>query len=228
LKHFLNYIILTLLAVSCSSHEFKPADIGLEYFPLRAGYYQTYTIDEVLYSEVAEPETLAYQLKVQITDSFPNNDGTFTYVLHRSKRPDANSAWENLDTWSVRGDDRELIVNEGNIPFVKLTFPLKRGNAWNGNKFNSHDEDEYEVVALDQSFTAGGTIFDKTLTVLQENNEDLIVFLDERKEVYARGVGLIYKEAKQLHYCTADNCRGQQKIESGSVFKQELIEYGNQ
>ena len=54
------------------------------------------------------------------------------------------------------------------------------------------------------------------------------MFLDQRKEVYARGVGLIYHEIKQLHYCTADNCRGQEKVENGLDYKQEIIEYGVQ
>jgi hypothetical protein len=82
-------------------------------------------------------------------------------------------------------------------------------------------------VTLNKPFTTTtGTTFDKTLTVQQENNDDIIVFEDRREEVYARGAGLIQKTITQLHYCTADDCRGQMIIESGTVYKQEIIEYG--
>jgi hypothetical protein len=88
------------------------------------------------------------------------------------------------------------------------------------------DQDEYEIITFQQPFSAGGITFEKAVTVQHENNEDFIVFLDQRKEVYARNVGLIYKEITALNYCVEDNCRGQEIIESGTVYKQELIEYG--
>jgi hypothetical protein len=216
----------TVLAAACTSNEFKPADRGLDYFPLKKGFYQIYKVDSIGYSEVAEPVTLAYELMTEVTDSFPNPEGSFTYVISRYKRNDSASAWQDYDTWSARINDREIVVNEGNIPFVKLTFPVKANSMWDGNKFNSMDEDEYEVITFDEPFTASGTTFEKAVTVQHEDNDDFIVSLDQRKEVYARGGGLIYKETTQLSYCVEDNCRAQQIIESGTIYKQELVEYG--
>lgn len=227
MKHFIKYFAgLLILAGACDSDEQKPIDIGVDYFPLGKGVYQIYKIDETIYSIGAAPENLNYELMVEIVDSFPNPEGNYTYVIHRKKRQGSSSPWQDLDTWSARGTDRELVATEGNTSFLKLTFPLRKGNTWNGNKYNSLDEDKYRVGSLDESFTAGGTTFEKTLTIDQEDNEDLIVFLDQRKEVYARGVGLIFKEVTQLNYCTADNCRGQQIVESGKKYKQEIIEHG--
>lgn len=226
MKHFIKYfLVLLVLATACDPDESKPVDIGMDYFPLQTGNSYIYTIDETIYSEVAPVKNLIYQLRIQITDSFPNAEGNYTYVLNRSTRNDANSAWQDLDTWSVRGNDREIILNEGNIPFLKLTFPLRAGNSWNGNKYNNLETDQYEVTSMDQPFAAGGTTFDKTLRVLQENNEDLIVFQDKREEVYARGVGLVYKETIQLSYCTTNDCIGQQKIKSGTIYKQQITAY---
>jgi hypothetical protein len=216
-----------LLAASCGKDEFTIADIGSNYFPLRTGYYQTYNISETIYSEVAPPENRTYQLRVEVADSLPNtHDGGYTYVLHRSTRTGEQSLWQDLDTWSVRRSDRELVVNEGNRSFLKLAFPVRRSNAWNGNKYNNLDEDRYEILTLDEPFSASGITFEQALTVQQENNEDLIVFQDKREEVYAREVGLIYKETIQLRYCTSDDCLGQQKIKSGVIYKQEIIDYG--
>lgn len=208
-------------------NDFKHADVGKDYFPMQTGFYQIYKIDEIVYTELKDPETLSYQLMIEVVDSFPNPEGHYTYVLNRSKRLDANAQWKSLDTWSVRSNDREIIVNEENIPFLKLTFPVRKGSVWNGNKFNNLQEDAYEILTVDQSSRVNEMEFDKTLTVLQENNKDLIVFQDKREEVYARGVGLIYKETLQLHYCTDNNCVGQQKIKRGSDYKQQIIAYGH-
>jgi hypothetical protein len=225
LKHFHRYLLLLLVA-ACHSDEFTPPGTGLDYFPLETGLYQIYKVDETIYSEVTGTKTESYQIKVEVTDSFPNAEGNYTYVLSRTKRFDDNSPWVDLDTWSARIDGHQVIVNEGNVPIVKFIVPARKGNVWDGNKFNNLDEDEFEVITVDQAFQAGGISFDKTLKVLQENNDDIIVSQDIREEVYARGAGLVLKSTKQVSFCTDDDCRGQQKIKSGRVFKQEIIDYG--
>jgi hypothetical protein len=228
LKHFVKYLGgLLILAAACTSDEFTPADRGLDYFPLKIGFYQIYKVDSTGYSEVSVPKTLAYELMTEVTDSFPNSEGSFTYVISRYKRSDSSSPWLDFDTWSARINDREVVVSEGNIPYIKLTFPVKENSEWDGNKFNSKEEDEYEIITYKKPFSVGGTTFEQTITVEQESNDDFIVYLDEREEIFAKGAGLIYKTITQLKYCVDDNCRGQQVIESGTIYKQELIEYGN-
>jgi hypothetical protein len=228
-KHFVKYLpILLLLAIACESDELKPLDIGQDYFPVRTGFYQIYTVNEILYSEVADPDTLDYQLKVLVVDSFPNSEGAFTYVLHRSKRTVPSGMWQDFETWSVRANDREVIVNQGNTPYVSLTFPLRAGSSWDGNKLNSEGEDEYTVDTFDEPFTAGGITFEKTAQVTLENEEDVIVLFDRRIDVYARDAGLIYKQVTLLNFCTQPHCIGQQIIQSGRKYKQEIIEYGYQ
>jgi hypothetical protein len=227
-KHFAKFFVgLWILAAACTSDEFKPADRGLDYFPLKTGFYQIYKVDSIGYSEVAAPKTLAYELMSEVTDSFPNTDGSFTYVISRFKRDDQSMPWQNYDTWSARISNSELVVNEGNIPMVKLVFPLQDKSEWDGNKFNSMDADRFEIITYKKPFVAAGTTFEEAVTIEQENNDDLIVFFDKRLEVYAPGAGLIYKEITQLEYCVDDACRGQEIVESGTKYKQELIEYGS-
>ena len=228
MKQFSTYLLVfCILVLGCSPEEPVPVDLGLGYFPLRIGVFQVYQVEEKRYSGSGEPVIETYQIKVEVNDSFPNCDETFTYVLARLRRATAADSWENFETWSARINHQELVVNEGNSSFVKLAFPLKNGLTWDGNKFNSFGQDEYEITQFGAPATVGGTTFEETLTVTQEMNEDVIVFLDERREVYARNVGLIMREFRQLNYCTEDHCRGQQQIESGTEFKYELVEYGN-
>jgi hypothetical protein len=197
-----------------------------EYMPLSLGVFQVYAVHEIRY-QLGVPETLAYQLKVLVTDSFPSAGGNYTYVLTRSKR-ETGGEWNYLDTWSARVNDSEFVVNEANISYLKVRLPLVAGNLWNGNTYNVAGDDEYRLTDLQITQEAGGAVYPDCIYVLQADNEDYIVFLDQRHEIYARNVGLIYKEVTQLSYCTstAQGCLGQQVIESGVVFKQTIMEYG--
>lgn len=228
LKYFYGFLaIVTFILPGCEPDE-TPTVKEIDYFSFNAGAFQVYSISETVYNELKDPEMLSYQLKVQLVDSFPNAENGYTYVLSRMRRDQDAGDWENLDTWSVRTTERELIVNEGNLAFVKLMTPARVELTWDGNKFNNEGDDEYEITAVDEPITLGGMTFDETVTITQESNDDRIVFLDERKEVYARNIGLVYKELTQLNFCTQDQCLGQQIIENGRILKQELIEYGDQ
>src|SRR5688572_32161227 len=116
-KLFLKYliVILAIATVSCdNSDDNPPFETGKEYFPLRKGLFQIYDVTEIKYA-LGIPETLRYELKTVVTDSFPNAEGNFTYVLYRSKRNEGESEFSYLDTWSARIDSREVVVNEENI-----------------------------------------------------------------------------------------------------------------
>ena len=229
MKFFYRFLpIAFLLLWSCHSEDFSLPDDGRDFVPLQKGLYQLYTVEETIYSEVNPVQKLNYQIKVLITDSFPNADGGYTFVLQRSKRSSDSSPWQNVDTWSARSTSQELVINEENVSFVKLSFPVKRDAEWNGNRFNTLGKDDYQLISYDEMATFGGIDFDKTATVVEEDNEDFIFFLDQRKSVYARNVGLVYREVTQLSYCTDDNCRGQQKVKSGTIYKQQISEYGFQ
>ena len=201
-------------------------DSGSDYFPLKVGTYQRYRVDEIRYSQVAEPETLRYELKEVVVDSFVNASKSIVYVIQRSTRADENSEWQFLETWSARKNTESAISVEGNTAYEKLSFPLNKGASWDGNEFNDLGEDSYAVTDYDVSSDVNGTTFDKTLTVEQEFNEDPIVYTDLRTEVYARGVGLIKKETTQLVFCQSQTCPGNELIESGVIYKQEIMEYG--
>jgi hypothetical protein len=126
----------------------------------------------------------------------------------------------------VRKDGNEFVVTEGNVPFVKLKLPYSAMHRWDGNTYNSLGIDEYGYEKIAVSEVVNGISFENTVQVEQELNDDAIVFRDERKEIYAAGVGLVYKEIIQLHYCTDDACLGQQKVDEGKEMKMVIRAYG--
>ncbi len=198
-----------------------------EYLPLSVGLYQVYQITETIYENGPEGETMQYQLKTEIVDSLAGPNGLYTYVLHRETRMTANDPWMMKDTWSITFSDTEAIVQQGNIAFVKLKLPLSLDLFWDGNRYNALGEETYTVTAFAQPLLVGDTEFDDVVEVTQNNEVDEIVGNDVRKEVYARGVGLISRTEEVITYCSnSSSCIGRQIIEQGKVSEQYLLEYG--
>lgn len=236
MKRFLQYllILVAFTVISCGGDDPVHREADAAYFPLRKGWYQLYSVDEIVYT-LGEPETLAYDLRVVVADSFANDLGGYTYVLHRSRRNAGAAAWQNLDTWSVRLTSQDVIVNEENTPYVMLRFPFSEGSTWNGNAYNNEinpntntPEDLYTLSDIGKAYVVGDKTFNDCATVTMEDNEEFIVYFDKRIAVYSRGIGLVYQETTQLHYCTDTDqgCIGQQIVESGIIYKQTIQDYG--
>lgn len=216
---------MILFASACGKDEFAPADRGLNYFPIRVGSEWIYNVSETVYSEVNTPREDAYNLRLLVSDSLVNSAGSYTYVISRSRQEIGASAWSAIDTWSVRKNDREVIVTQGNTSFKKLMFPTRNGLTWNGNEYNNLGEDLYSMEEYTGEESLGGMTFENTIKVEQEFNEDFIVFLDEREELYTKDIGLVRQSVTQLNYCTTEDCIGQQKIKSGKTYLQVLLSY---
>lgn len=239
MKHFRSFALLalTLCVLSCDTQEhISRPDTDPEYFPLSRGFYQIYDVEEIKYT-LGVPETLKYELKVAVADSFINSTGKYTYVLKRNRRSVGSSAWELLETWSAEVRNNEAIVTEGSTPYVVMAFPAITNRAWNGNAYNNEDnpvtgekEDVYTIIGKGNSQTVNGSTFNDCVNIVQEDNQEFIVYLDQRSEVYARNVGLISKMVTQLKYCNdADrNCIGQQIIDEGIIYRQLIKEYGRE
>lgn len=224
-RQFFSLLAATSAAAlaACSTSP-GPALSHLAYLPLRKGVYQIYSVDSVWYTAAGRQEQ-HYELLTEVVDSFPNTEAGFTYVIYRYKRPDAGSDWSYHDTWSARVSGHRVVVSEGNTAFVKFTVPVSEGVTWNGNAFNDLGEDEYEMVRVGDAHTVDGVTFTDCAEVNQNDDDDIIVRTDIRKEVYARDAGLILREIRILNYCTA-GCGEFGEIESGVEYAQMIQSYG--
>lgn len=232
-------VISLLLFVSCKTSQDSMPDVGLDYFPLKVGSYQLYTVDETQISQSVEQKFI-YELMVKVVDSSVNQENEYTYTIQRQKRDNATLPWINMDSWSARFAGRQAIMKEGNTSVVKVMFPAVNGLEWDGNSFNTLGGEQscgenknipcdiYRLENFAKEFVLpDGMSFAETLTVIQNQNPDIIVKQDIRKEVYAKSIGLIYKESTVLEYCTSTACLGKQKVDKGYKYKQTLKEYGS-
>lgn len=209
----------------CGDEPASPIDDSA-FFPLQTGQYQLYTVEQNTYSEIIPDESITYELKMEVVDSFQNLGGDYSFVIHRSTRPTANDSWQFLDTWSAQVSVSQAIRNEGNISYVALAFPLYKDKEWNGNAFNTLEEDVYRIQSKGGLYQLGtGLEFKNVVVVKLEDRVDELL-LDQREEVYAPNVGLIYKKSIVLNYCDEAPCFGQQIIKDGVEYWQTLKEYG--
>lgn len=210
----------------CGGDESIRKKSDLEYFPMQTGFYQIYTIDENIYTELDPPQEYSYELKTEVVDSFANLEGGFTYVIYRSTRATENDPWVFQESWSARTNTQQIVLIEGNVSYIRIVLPAFKNKEWNGNALNSLEEDTYFIESKGKSYQLNGTLeFDDALVVNQENEVNNL-FRDEREEVYARNVGLIYKKSIVLNYCDEVPCFGQQIINDGVEYLQVLKEYG--
>jgi hypothetical protein len=221
------FIILWLLAMAFSSCEptgdFIPDSIGAEFFPLQTGAWTEYDVDSVSIALNVQTH-YQYQLRLEVKGQFDNATGTKSFLIQRLKRTDPSSSWTPVGTWSAWTDARSAVLVEGNQRFVRLRFPVQVGNEWNGNELNSKGGDD----------DCGGTACDRyevtevepDVVVVQSDIKDVLVKYDVRKEVYGKDIGLVYKEATVLEYCTSETCFGKQFVDKGVKYKQTLVDHG--
>jgi hypothetical protein len=224
-------IIMTgVLTISCDddADEVPLAD-NSTYIPLSKGIYQIYSVSETTFTNGPEGEVDQYELRTIVVDSFMIEPTIFQYVIHRSRRNAPQDEWTYLDTWSAVINKREAIVQEENVSFVKLALPAILNRSWNGNAYNSLGAESYTISKLEQNFALGTLSFENTVEVTQRNEVDNIIGNDIRKEIYADGVGLIYRKIETITYCSnTPDCLGNQVIEQGLKAEYIIKEYGKE
>jgi len=222
MKSTLIQILAALTFISCSSENLAPDTnrVGFDYFPLQVGDSVLYDVEEINYDIVEEADTSTFLLKTVVADSFISQSGDVTYIIYRYEKDLETDPWQFITAWSAYRNSNQAVVVEENIPYLKLTFPIEDDKMWDGNRLNTMEEDIYILDSIGFAYD-DEIVFDNTVTVIQ-NNADDILQTDRRAEIYASGVGLIYREEVLLNYCSDPNCIGQQQIEDGRVYIQKV------
>lgn len=225
-KRFLPLLTLLfcyiLLATSCSREESDSGTelkTGYSYFPIDSGLARIYQVDSIFWDEFTGiNDTVSYQIKEVIAGTFTDNTGRKAQRIERF-REDAGGNWIIDRVWSAVRTETTAEVIEENTRFLKLVFPVRDGEEWNGNTFNPLNEQIYEVISEGNPDEINNLNFDKTIHILQD---DFITAIsrDYDEERYAEGVGLYFRE--NISY-DIDIISG--KILNGFIYRERLLSY---
>jgi hypothetical protein len=221
------------------------------YFPLEKGQSIVYQVDSIVY-DFAEGggtsvESFTSFAKEVVADTFTDASGLVHHRIERYRTSDLSQPWIFDRYWSAVVTDEKVIKTEDNLRFLRLIFPMDRRSEWNGNLWiNSEYEIQikgdrirpfvnwnYEVDSIDITRQVGNFSFDSTL-VVTEVDETNIIEKRLSRAVYAKHVGLVYKEQWILdsQYCNQTpppvDCETKpwlDKAEKGYVYKQTVIQY---
>ncbi len=217
---FRSQFALTILTVtffvSCSKKIEELSSLPLaDYFPLSVGKSITYQLDSTVTTQFgADTIVHHYRIKDSVDAIITDGLGRNAYRVPRYITDSAGLLpYQNNNTFMAVPQGTDWVENvENNLRFMKLRFPIIEGFQWPGNSFidvssvNSPvrylADWTYEYQNVGQPFTVLGHTFDSTVTVFQRNEEfpegpfdpsQPYKQWDYSVEVYAKGVGLIYK-----------------------------------
>lgn len=238
------FVILSLMAVlfySCSEESILPVPVDLqsEYYPLEKGKTWIYSTDSIVYNlQLGSVDTLRGFVKETIRESFETSAGSTTFVIERSFRRSLEDDWSLTDVFSASYIDNKATRTEENLRFVKLLLPPVENQEWDGNQFidesiivniNGENIQVYknwnsEVVAINDNFTVGMLDYTDVVEVQLADSENSI---EKRyaKEIYARDVGLIYREMVIIDTQNTNlDLPIEERAEKGFVLTQTLIQ----
>jgi hypothetical protein len=124
-----------------------------------------------------------------------------------------------------------------------MVFPLQKGQKWNptilfdpaivveiaGERMEIFKNWSSKTLQINQPERIGNFDFPQVLAI-SHAAEDNLIELRQVTEKYARGVGLVYREAKILDTQCIEPCRGkswEDKAERGFICRQVVLEYSN-
>jgi len=241
------------MVYSCGKNETELLDLdfGYEYYPLQVGQIREYAVDSIIFDPAltgTQIDTNSWFIKESIVDSFPGQDGLTWFRIERVQRRSDTLPWEIGKVYAAARSKDQAYRTEENLRFVKMTFPLKANETWDGNAFFSDRtavevageqilmfiDWDYRTLALAESLQVGDLNFEQVCSIQLANSENFIEYR-QGKEHYAKNIGLIYRELQILDTQCEVCCNGdvgaciplnwEQKAEKGFILRQRLLNW---
>jgi hypothetical protein len=223
-------VSVAALSYGCSKdYEPDPKEKGYEYYPLNIGDFRVYNVHEVRYQDKDSTVT-DYQLRERVDTTYTNQAGELTYKIIRSKRTNAAQGWLDDSVLVVNRSATDLRTTANNVKKVQLIFPVRNFKNWNPNAFNTLDSADSHYANKGAAFTVKGNQYANTVRVVEADISN-ILRLENRYEIYAENVGMVYKKEHVINFCNDPEVCG---VVDGTVIIngirriKELETYGNE
>jgi hypothetical protein len=243
-----------MLAAGVLSCQKQTADMQLppltDYYPLQAGNSFTYRLDSTVYLEFGSTvATVSYLAKDSIMSTFNDNTGRTTYLVYRYLTDTLKKApfTYNSAYYVVATGKTVEVTDANNLHFINLAQPIAATTTWLGNAYIDTKSLYTELAYMDnwnytyQNLNAPFTVLkggiDSTITVIaiDETRPDDSPFdpqyfmqRDYAEEVYAKGIGLIYKEFTHWIWQPSDNINPGHYADGSYGIKMSLVDYSVQ
>lgn len=216
MKYILFLFGAVILLGSCQDDpDFSAIDLGYDYFPNEVGTFLEYEVDSISYG--IETDTTHFWLREVVAEDFIDDEGNLATRIERYKKFQADDNYTLTDVWVQKRTSTTAERFEENVRYVRLVFPVRVNDTWDGNAYNTEDPWNYTYTQVDGTHQVGTFSFDNALRVQQRENVNL-VDQEEAWEVYVRDIGLVHKRLTDLTY--------QNFQISGVDFQMELVSYG--
>jgi hypothetical protein len=192
-------LLLLLAGCKTSTIDPDPDAFGYRYFPLEVKYFRVYAVTETRYLN-DQSITSTYQVRERVDTVFTDLANQPVYRIIRSRRDLESQPWVDDSVIVASRSASDLRVTRHNVKVVQMIFPVRNGKSWNANAFNVFGRNEFSYKSVAMPYTYDNQQFDKTATVVQSNIANLVE-RDEREEVYAEDIGLVYRNYTRLNYC---------------------------
>lgn len=213
-------LLLSVVLMAACKRQVIPADeidLGKEYMKLAVGHSIEYAVDSIIFDDFNQKtDTFQLEFRDEVASTFEDNEGRLSYVINRFYRQDSTYQWESFYSYYATATSDRIEVIDRNLRFIKLVFPVKLNTRWYGNSYlptalnpelQWMDQWDYKYASINEPYSTGFMVFPSTLTVNQAdyvegNPADANAFSAQgfSQEVYAKNVGLIYKELTRWVY----------------------------
>lgn len=220
MKKIVLIFIISSSIIACNKQEaVKPESFHYQYFPLSVNAEYIYRTDSFIYNDFTNTiDTFSGLLKYKSISVSKDTENRNSFKIHTYYKRNDTLNWQPVNVWSAVLDqdkNRAERLTE-NHRYVPLVFPVRDQQKWDCNAMNSSEPRDCKYSDLHQKFDNNFMQFDSVLTV-EMHNDSNFVFQDLHIEKYAKHIGLIFVNIKQIETQT--------DYTKGFEYEQRLIEY---
>lgn len=223
----LTLILAGAMLLSCKKDESPNPEFHFNYYPLETGRFVVYEAMEISHDVQAliQHDTNRFLLKTVVGEQILDLEGDIAFKFYRYWKINPEDEWVIKDVWTTKRKAFRIELVEENKRMVKLVFAPTPEKVWDINAFNMDAalNARYDASSLHYQRTINNLNFDSTLRV---NQQDFFSLVDHRKkyEIYAKGVGLIYKFYKDNDILNFDTLN----IRRGNEIHYSVVDFGQE
>lgn len=195
MKKITSLLLVLAVLVACNRNDDDATvapSIGYNYFPLNIGSTWIYKVDSIAYDDNGPTQaidTFIYQYKEHIAETIEDDMGKPLYIINRYFRMHDSDTWEQVRNFAAQIVDNKAKRVEENNRFVRLVFPLKARNMWDGNLFNAQGSQIFKIVEFETPYV----FQNNTVKSVKVEESNVTNFIEEikRYQTYAENIGRV-------------------------------------